>query len=559
MPSHTRKNKKDGRKRAFSLMSSNSASAPAGSVTSSKSAETSSPSQQAKGSNQALKAAAVENPPQKPAEPAKTVPNVFEFLEENDESSSNSSSSSSSESEDEPEPPRLARTSTKIQSPKPRSNAVPHGVLVPGGNAPPKKATQSPRLASKNPSDPQKPQTTPATAPATSTQLVSRKKQPTRKPSPTPTVDMSMSPPTKDNLALSHPRTYYLPPREDDITHRPPLPPSPPRSPEDILHRTPSTSTPTSTKRRNSSGTHVSSGYGLLASHLTKSASEEIGGFPPLYRRFETINHRVLLHLQDEIAQMEEDLHTLDEYEELHRIGTAEQEGTKPLPASRRRDAQAQVYSSLHYRRMDLMNALIQKTEQYSMSFLASNTHTHTHTKQNIEPNIDRISSNQIQIPDTALISYSKVLQTLPPATKPDITAYQTWMRDTKPVAGIETRFLIHDADLVSLTPRFATSSSFSSSSSSPAPAPVYIALIIASCALLLPLLAFSMVSEFSGRLVVVTVVGGAASAIAANYDTGIDRLVDSKDGWRCAMMYVFIFFLLVMGYGFGEVLFGLD
>ncbi|KAJ5577195.1 hypothetical protein N7535_004121 [Penicillium sp. DV-2018c] len=505
MPSHTRKNKKDGRKRAFSLMSSNSASAPAGSVTSFKSAEITSPSQQAKGSNQALKPAAVENPPQKPAEPAKTVPNVFEFLEENDESSSDSSSSSSSESEDEPEPPRLARTSTKIQSPKPRSNAVPHGVLVPGGNAPPKKATQSPRLASKNPSDPQKPQTTPATAPATSTQLVSRKKQPTRKPSPTPTVDMSMSPPTKDNLALSHPRTYYLPPREDDITHRPPLPPSPPRSPEDILHRTPSTSTSTSTKRRNSSAPHVSSGYGLLASHLTKSPSEEIGGFPPLYRRFETINHRVLLHLQDEIAQMEEDLHTLDEYEELHRIGTAEQEGTKPLPASRRRDAQAQVYSSLHYRRMDLMNALIQKTEQYSI----------------YRPNILQ------QSPPNP-----------PPATKPDITAYQTWMRDTKPVAGIETRFLIHDADLVSLTPRFATSSSFSSSSSSPAPAPVYIALIIASCALLLPLLAFSMVSEFSGRLVVVTVVGGAASAIAANYDTGIDRLVDSKDGWRCAMIY---------------------
>jgi hypothetical protein len=66
---------------------------------------------------------------------------------------------------------------------------------------------------------------------------------------------------------------------------------------------------------------------------------------------------------------MEEDLHTLDEYEEMHRIGTAEQEGTKPLPASRRRDSQAQVYSSLHYRRMDLMGALIQKTEQYSKPY----------------------------------------------------------------------------------------------------------------------------------------------------------------------------------------------
>lgn len=102
-------------------------------------------------------------------------------------------------------------------------------------------------------------------------------------------------------------------------------------------------------------------------------------------------------------------------------------------------------------------------------------------------------------------------------------------MREHKPVAGVETRFLIHDADLVSLTPRLAASA---------AAAPVYIAIIIASGALLLPLLAFSLIAEFSGRLVVVTVVGGAAAAIAANYSAGIDTLVDSRDGWRCATMY---------------------
>jgi len=192
---------------------------------------------------------------------------------------------------------------------------------------------------------------------------------------------------------------------------------------------------------------------------------------------------------------MEEDLHMLDEYEEMHRLDIAEQEGAKPLPASRRRDAQSQAYSSLHYRRMDLMSALIQKTEQYN----------------------------------NALSAYSKVLQTLPRASEQDITGYRTWMRDNKPVAGVETRFLIHDADLVSLTPRLAAST---------AAAPVYIAIIIASGALLLPLLAFSLIAEFSGRLVVVTVVGGAAAAIAANYSAGIDTLVDSRDGWRCATIY---------------------
>ena len=47
------------------------------------------------------------------------------------------------------------------------------------------------------------------------------------------------------------------------------------------------------------------------------------------------------------------------------------------------------------------------------------------------------------------------------------------------------------------------------------------------------------MISEFSGRLVMVTIVGGAAAAIAANYSTGAEKLIDSKDGWRSATMYV--------------------
>jgi hypothetical protein len=104
-------------------------------------------------------------------------------------------------------------------------------------------------------------------------------------------------------------------------------------------------------------------------------------------------------------------------------------------------------------------------------------------------------------------------------------------MKEHNPIAAAETRFLDNDADLVALTPRLAASA---------AAAPVYMAIIIASGALLMPLLAFSMIAEFSGRLVVVTVTGGAAAAIAANYSTGIEALVESRDGWRCATLYVY-------------------
>lgn len=102
---------------------------------------------------------------------------------------------------------------------------------------------------------------------------------------------------------------------------------------------------------------------------------------------------------------------------------------------------------------------------------------------------------------------------------------YRAWMKEKTPVTLAETRFLDHNDDLVTLSPRGLR----------PSTTPVYSAIVIASAAILMPLLAFSMISEFSGRLIVVTVVGGAAAAIASHYSTGAERLVDSRDGWRCA------------------------
>lgn len=52
------------------------------------------------------------------------------------------------------------------------------------------------------------------------------------------------------------------------------------------------------------------SGYQLLAAKLAGGLS----GPPikPIYRRFEALNHRLLLHMQDELCELEEQLHNLD-------------------------------------------------------------------------------------------------------------------------------------------------------------------------------------------------------------------------------------------------------
>lgn len=311
---------------------------------------------------------------------------------------------------------------------------------------------------------------------------------------------------------------------------RPSFPPSPPKSPEE----THSKKAPKMRKTHNTKPKKIASGYGYLAPRIKVSKGD--GGkdrLPPLYRQFEHLNHRVLLHLQDEIALMEEDLHTLDELEEGYRA--AEREKSKPQLASRRLEAQAQSYSTLHARRQNLMELLIQKTEQYSEYFQCTPP-SPAQPSQTL-----RLTNKKLQ--DNALFAYTRVIQTLPRASDSDIKTYRTWMKDRKPITAAETRFLDHDQDLVSITPFLPSSTAGPSKPSSPS---IFPAIVIASTAILLPLLAFSMVSEFTGRLVLVAIVGGAASVVAGHHSTGTEQFVDPRDGWRCAMGYV-LFFLLIL------------
>lgn len=175
--------------------------------------------------------------------------------------------------------------------------------------------------------------------------------------------DESVSSYEKENLDFSKkPEAYYSRHNHPAPLHQQPhFPPSPPKSPEEN-----SMKNHQQRPQKNDQPSQVSSGYGYLASRLSTSTGDISDHLPPLYRRFEYLNHRVLLHLQDEIAQMEEQLHILDDHEEKHRVFTAKREGTQPMSASRRMDAQAQTHSTLCYRRSNLIEAVIQKTEQYS-------------------------------------------------------------------------------------------------------------------------------------------------------------------------------------------------
>jgi hypothetical protein len=107
-------------------------------------------------------------------------------------------------------------------------------------------------------------------------------------------------------------------------------------------------------------------GYELLADKLTElsKSKHDIHGedvVVPMYRKFEQLNHRILLHLQDEISELEEELRDLD--------GSIAQssprgEAGHVHPASRRGDAR--FGGELHHKRTDLLGRIYLKLGQYS-------------------------------------------------------------------------------------------------------------------------------------------------------------------------------------------------
>lgn len=174
-------------------------------------------------------------------------------------------------------------------------------------------------------------------------------------------------------------------------------------------------------------------GYELLASKLSEKvphsgAAESEEQVTPLYRRFEFLNHRILLHLQDEIAEMEEELRRTDEaiaQQHLFMQSSAHTETAKSpkelapkIIASRREDAR--IGGELCERRTMLLGRIYNKLEQYNK----------------------------------AMASYTTAMTSLDPAAKAELRSYRSWMDANAPVDKAETRFLEFDADLVSVSRR---------------------------------------------------------------------------------------------------------
>ncbi|KAJ8109200.1 hypothetical protein OPT61_g7636 [Boeremia exigua] len=202
-------------------------------------------------------------------------------------------------------------------------------------------------------------------------------------------------------------------------------------------------------------------GYELLAhklSALKKGRKED--HVVPAYRKFEELNHRVLLHLQDEISELEEELRQLDQ--EIAEASPGAQTGHRH-PASRRGDTQ--FGNDLHRRRLDVLGQVFLKLEQYNKALSAFNDVKH-----------------------------------LPSAKSSDVDKYRAWMQQRKPIHEAESRFLERQADLVTFSSKRQTSVDQSAGTHQ------HVAMWLP----LVPFMAFSIVPSLLGRIVVIALISAA-------------------------------------------------
>jgi hypothetical protein len=129
-------------------------------------------------------------------------------------------------------------------------------------------------------------------------------------------------------------------------------------------------------------------GYELLAhklSELQDGQGKKDNAVVPAYRKFEQLNHRVLLHLQDEISVLEEELRQLDQ--EIADASPGAQTGHRH-PASRRGDAQ--FGNDLHHARNKVLGDVFLKLEMYSKC--------QQHAKHRLERTTDQQQTRHCQL-----------------------------------------------------------------------------------------------------------------------------------------------------------------
>ncbi|KAF2863033.1 hypothetical protein K470DRAFT_211724 [Piedraia hortae CBS 480.64] len=234
-------------------------------------------------------------------------------------------------------------------------------------------------------------------------------------------------------------------------------------------------------------------GYEMLAIELSAPRSS----VQPVYRRFEALNHRILLHLQDEITELEEHLRETDET--IAQLDPARVAGQQQTPASRR--AEARSCDELFHRRTFILGRSFQKMEQYYR----------------------------------VLRDFQTVTKYAHSADAAHVKAYQDWMAQHTPVHDSETRFLNCGDDLMLLN----VAPTVPPQQPDQCPSMGYIPVL-----LMLPLLLYSLIPSIVDRLAATLLVAFVATALFAARGPPLPP----RDCLIAGGIYMFLMMVLAVG-----------
>jgi len=242
-------------------------------------------------------------------------------------------------------------------------------------------------------------------------------------------------------------------------------------------------------------------GYELLASSLATSHEPSTDNatitgptLTPLYRKFSHLHHRVLLHLQDELAELETQLRLLDET--IAQISASPPippatdsptpESSVCLPPSSRRFERNPNLPSHFARRTWILGEIFNKQKQYH----------------------------------SALRDYTSMLRDSRPAEESEISAYKSFMAERKPIWEAETQFLDRTDDLVVPEPQSQSLAQSqllgrrTRSGTSTAQSALWEQGAFLTALLLLPLLLSTVLPDFASRAAATALLGAGAGLV---------------------------------------------
>lgn len=237
-------------------------------------------------------------------------------------------------------------------------------------------------------------------------------------------------------------------------------------------------------------------GYELLASSLaathtlhTDSTTTTAPTLTPLYRKFSHLHHRVLLHLQDELAELETQLRFLDE-------------------------SIAQISASPHLPPVDSPDSVSSPSHPPASRRLERNPNYPTHFARRTWI-LGEIYNKQKQY-HSALRDYTSMLRDSRPAEESEISAYKSFLAERKPISNAETTFLDKTDDLVVPEPQShlqpLTRRARSGASTAHGALWEQAAFLVA--LLLLPLLLSTVLPDFASRAAATALLGAGAGLV---------------------------------------------